>query len=242
MTLAVILLLGFCAPSLTAPTAALAALPVRHQAAPQAASATKPDAAPAQDHPEQDHPAQDQGTAPAAQNLPAPSPPTSPPGTPPQKSSGQAQPATAPQSHHRKRVLSPNCSTAPASGQTASGSASAQADPAAPKSAPANCPPARVIVRQGGISEPSIQLAGGATGDQKSHARDTANQMLESTNANLKKIAGRQLSANQQDMVTQTRQFMAQAKAAVDDGDLERARTLAWKAQLLSEELVKPEK
>jgi hypothetical protein len=97
-------------------------------------------------------------------------------------------------------------------------------------------------VRQGGISEPSIQLAGGATGDQKSHARDTANQMLESTNANLKKIAGRQLSANQQDMVTQTRQFMAQAKAAVDDGDLERARTLAWKAQLLSEELVKPEK
>jgi hypothetical protein len=66
--------------------------------------------------------------------------------------------------------------------------------------------------------------------------------MLESTNANLKKIAGRQLSANQQDMVTQTRQFMAQAKAAVDDGDLERARTLAWKAQLLSEELVKPEK
>jgi hypothetical protein len=64
--------------------------------------------------------------------------------------------------------------------------------------------------------------------------------MLETTDANLKKIAGRQLSSSEQDMVNQIRQFMAQSKAAVDSGDLERARTLAWKAQLLSEELVKP--
>jgi hypothetical protein len=63
-----------------------------------------------------------------------------------------------------------------------------------------------------------------------------------SADANLKKIAGRQLDSNQQDMVTQIRQFMSQAKEAIDAGDLERARTLAWKAQLLSEELVKPEK
>jgi len=66
--------------------------------------------------------------------------------------------------------------------------------------------------------------------------------MLESTKANLKKIAGHPLSPNQQDMVNQTRQFMEQSKTAADAGDLERARTLAWKAQLLSEELVKPEK
>jgi len=55
-------------------------------------------------------------------------------------------------------------------------------------------------------------------------------------------IAGHQLSSNQQDMVNQIRQFMGQSKAAIDSGDLERARTLAWKAQVLSEELVKPEK
>jgi hypothetical protein len=42
-------------------------------------------------------------------------------------------------------------------------------------------------------------------------------------------------------MVTQIHQFMDQSKTAVKDGDLERARTLAWKAQLLSEELVKPQ-
>lgn len=98
-----------------------------------------------------------------------------------------------------------------------------------------------MIVRQGGTSEPSIQLAGGAAG-QASHERDTANQMLGTTEANLKKVAGRQLSPNEQDMVNQARQFMEQSKAAVAAGDLERARTLAWKAQLLSEELVKPEK
>jgi hypothetical protein len=98
-----------------------------------------------------------------------------------------------------------------------------------------------VIVRQGGTSEPSIQLAGGAAG-QTPHERDTANQMLGTTEANLKKVAGRQLTPNEQDMVNQARQFMEQSKAAVAAGDLERARTLAWKAQLLSEELVKPEK
>jgi hypothetical protein len=97
-------------------------------------------------------------------------------------------------------------------------------------------------VRQGGASEPSVQLAGGTPGGQTSHERDTAKQMLGSTEANLKKIAGRQLTQNQQDMVSQIRQFIDQSKKAVDAGDLERARTLAWKAQLLSEELLKPEK
>jgi hypothetical protein len=97
-------------------------------------------------------------------------------------------------------------------------------------------------VRQGGASEPSVQLAGGTPGDQTSHERDTANQMLGATQVNLKKIAGRQLTPNQQDMVNQIHQFMDQSKTAVDAGDLDRARTLAWKAQLLSEELVKPEK
>ena len=66
--------------------------------------------------------------------------------------------------------------------------------------------------------------------------------MLESADANLKKIAGRQLSSNQQDLVNQIRQFMGQSKTSSEAGDLERARTLAWKAKLLSEELVKPEK
>jgi hypothetical protein len=95
-----------------------------------------------------------------------------------------------------------------------------------------------VIVQQGGTSEPSIQLAGAATAPQA----NTANQMLATTESNLKKITGQQLTSSQQDMVNQIHQFIDQSKAAVQDGDLERARTLAWKAQLLSDELVKPAK
>ena len=66
--------------------------------------------------------------------------------------------------------------------------------------------------------------------------------MLQSAEENLKKIEGRQLSSSQRDMVTQVRQFVNQSKSATAAGDLESARTLAWKAQLLSEELINPDK
>jgi len=66
--------------------------------------------------------------------------------------------------------------------------------------------------------------------------------MLEAAAHNLKSMGTRQLNSNQQDMVRQIRQFMDQSKAATTAGDLDRARTLAWKAQLLSEELLSPEK
>ena len=96
-------------------------------------------------------------------------------------------------------------------------------------------------MKQGGTADNSIQLAGAGAGTgASSNQKDTANQMLAATESNLKKIAGQQLSSDQQDMVSQIRQFMAQSKSAVGDGDMERARTLAWKAQVLSEELVKP--
>ena len=121
-------------------------------------------------------------------------------------------------------------------------SSGASTSPNPSGSAPANCPPSKIIVRQGGTSEPTIQLAGGPVGDQAAQQRDNATQMLEATSENLKKIAGRTLTANQQDMVNEVRKFIEQSKAATTAGDLDRARTLAWKAQLLSEELVKPPK
>jgi hypothetical protein len=93
-------------------------------------------------------------------------------------------------------------------------------------------------VRHGGTSEPSIQLAG----DQPPKERDVTNQLLSATDANLRKLEGRQLSANQQDMVSQVRQFMEQSRSAMGAGDFQRSRTLAWKAQLLSEELTNPPK
>jgi len=160
-------------------------------------------------------------------------------------SSSQNPPATKKRRRRKKKVHASDCNSAPASpGQAASdsvpSSAAASNAGATTASAPTNCPPSKVIVRQGGTAEPSIQLAGGAA--SASQQRDTANKMLGTTEANLKKIEGRQLTSNQQNMINQIRQFMEQSKAAVGDGDLDRARTLAWKAQVLSEELVKPAK
>jgi hypothetical protein len=103
-----------------------------------------------------------------------------------------------------------------------------------------NCPPPKVVVRQGGTSDPSIQLAGGSGGAQPPKADATTNQMVGSTEENLKKLAGRRLSATEQDMVSQIHQYIEQSKAAATDGDPERARTLAWKAETLSEDLIKP--
>jgi hypothetical protein len=95
-------------------------------------------------------------------------------------------------------------------------------------------------VRQGGTSEPSIQLEGG-TDDEAAYQKNYANQILATTQHNLNQLAGRQLNENQKSMLNQVHDFMQQAKKAVTGGDLDRARTLAWKAQLLSQELIKPE-
>jgi hypothetical protein len=70
--------------------------------------------------------------------------------------------------------------------------------------------------------------------------QSSTNQLTAATEENLKKIAGRQLSSSQQEMVTQIKQFMMQSKAAVAAGDPERGHNLALKAHLLSDELVKP--
>jgi len=233
MTLATILILF----SIFSTPSALPLVAQEQQTAPQSDSANKP---------AETSPAQDQGAAAPAQNPSTPSPPpttaTPSPTAPEKTSSGQTPPKTGKQRRHKKQVVSSSCVSTPATGgQAAAGSAPSNSapPPTTDGSAATNCPPSKVIVQQGGTSDSSIQLAGGA-GGTKSPQRDTANQMLAATEANLKKISAQQLNANQRDMVTQIRQFMQQSKAAVADGDLERARTLAWKAQLLSDELVKP--
>jgi hypothetical protein len=60
------------------------------------------------------------------------------------------------------------------------------------------------------------------------------------TEENLKKAEGRELSPTQREMVSQIKEFLGQSKAAVAAGDLERGHNLALKANLLSDELVKP--
>lgn len=203
-----------------------------------------------------------QSTEPATQAAPE-KPPES--GNP---QAGSTQPETKPSAQtpsnstlpttkrkrHKKKAASSNCGVRPSPpvetgpnspGATPSdpsaGSASASTpgqNPAAPD--PKDCPPPKTIVRHGGTSEPSIQLAGGPNDSQASHQRDVVNQLLGVTENNLKKVVGKQLNSTQQDTLSQARAFVQQSRSAIADGDLDRARTLAWKAETLSEDLIKP--
>ncbi len=140
----------------------------------------------------------------------------------------------------RKKAVTAKCDAAAgsAAGTNASGSTDTSTTSGDPQK---NCPPPKIVVHQGGIAEQSIQLAGGSS-DDANQKRDAANKMLASTEANLKAIGGRQLTAEQEGSASQIRQFVVQSKSALAAGDLERAQTLAWKAKLLSDDLVNPGK
>lgn len=97
----------------------------------------------------------------------------------------------------------------------------------------------KVVVRNGGARDESAQLAPGMTAEQEHNSRQVTGRLLDATDANLKSIAGRQLAAAQQSQLDEIRTYMKQSKEASDSGDLARAHTLAYKARLLSDELVR---
>jgi hypothetical protein len=205
-------------------------------------------------------PTQNQASPSSTQSPPAstnPAPATSAPSTAGTSQTPATQsvqkPAAAHPVQHKKKPAQANCnppaskpgaagSTPSDSATNKSGTAQAGSGTSAAASAPSNCPPIKVVVRQGGTTEPSIELAGSEDSSQVSRDRKAANQMLSVTQQNLKKIEGRNLTASQQDTVKQIRQFIEDSRKATTAGDLDRARTLAWKAQLLSEDLVNPKK
>lgn len=99
--------------------------------------------------------------------------------------------------------------------------------------------PRKIIIRDGGTSEPKNQLSPGNGGQQSTVARQTTDQLLASAQANLKAVSTRTLSPNQQATVEQIKMFVEQANSALKEGDLQRGRNLAMKAHLLSDDLVK---
>jgi hypothetical protein len=194
---------------------------------------------------------QDQNNQPVAQPKPAPTTNSQPT---PSASSPQPQnsPVPAKKRPHHKKTSTPDCSPSPAplkppgsapngtAGPTSAAPGTAHSAPPTTANAKNPCPPPKVVVKDGGSDEPTIELTRGTSEQQASQQRYTTEQLRAATEENLKKLAGRQLTPSQQDMVTQIKQFMDQAKSAVADQDLERGHSLAMKAHLLSEELLKP--
>jgi hypothetical protein len=106
-----------------------------------------------------------------------------------------------------------------------------------PAGTPPDTEPAKKVVPNGGTDEPEVHLSSGLNQEQSSHQIESTKQLLATCDANLKKISGRQLSANQQDTVKQVKSYMEQANAALSLEDVQRAYNLAVKANLLSAEL-----
>jgi hypothetical protein len=183
---------------------------------------------------------------PAQSSEPAQAPPA-----PTGKDAGASDPAKlSPQPHRRHRKQNPNCTNfatavnpiAGGSGDSANPKATADSSNTSEKTTSASlppCPPPKKVIHNGGSEEPTIQLIGGTPAEQASNQRSTE-QLTAATEENLKKIAERKLTPSQQEMVNQVKQFMEQSKTAVAAGNLERGHNLARKAQLLSEELLKP--
>src|SRR5271167_1509726 len=73
---------------------------------------------------------------------------------------------------------------------------------------PGETGPPKTVVPNGGTAEPSVDLSPGLSRQQASHQMESTNQLLASSDANLKKIAGRQLSASQQDTVKQVKSYI----------------------------------
>jgi hypothetical protein len=99
--------------------------------------------------------------------------------------------------------------------------------------------PRKVIVREGGTSEPAAQIAPDISPAEATRQRQKAEQLLGSTDGQLKQLTGRTLNAQQQESVGQIRNYMQGARSALREGDVLRAGTLAEKAHLLSDDLLK---
>jgi hypothetical protein len=109
-----------------------------------------------------------------------------------------------------------------------------QRKPLAPDGAPK-----KVVVREGGASEPAAQIAPGMTPAEAASERQNAERWLGSTDNQLKLLSVRTLDSRQQETVGQIHNYVDGAHSALKEGDVRRASTLAEKAHLLAEDLVK---
>ncbi len=95
------------------------------------------------------------------------------------------------------------------------------------------------MVRDGSTAEPTVKLSPPMSPKQSSNQLKNADGLLAGTESNLKQISGRTLNPAQQETVKQIQSYMDQARKAINEGDLDRGRNLAFKAHLLSDDLVK---
>jgi hypothetical protein len=106
--------------------------------------------------------------------------------------------------------------------------------------APPGAGPTKTVVRNGSTADPTVAISPDLSDQETSRKLNSTDRLLASADANLKQIANRQLSASQEDTVKQIKVYMEQARTAAKNGEVQRAYTLANKANMLSADLVGP--
>ena len=103
--------------------------------------------------------------------------------------------------------------------------------PARPRVAPAPVPDNSADRPKAPVIAPQMSDA------EASAARQQMTSSLNEAEKNLARSQGKTLNATQSDLATKIKQFIGDAQSASREGDWTRARSLATKAQVLSEEL-----
>ena len=102
-----------------------------------------------------------------------------------------------------------------------------------------NTPPKKVVQPDKTETASSIgPISPGPTPADTAHSQASTDQLLQSAETNLNSIT-RQLSKDEEAMRTQIKEFITQSRKATTENDPARAHTLAVKARLLSDDLVK---
>lgn len=100
--------------------------------------------------------------------------------------------------------------------------------------------PTKTVVRNGSTPDPTVAISPDLSDQETSRKLNSTDRLLASADANLKQIANRQLSGSQEDTVKQIKVYMEQARTAAKNGEVQRAYTLANKANMLSADLAAP--
>jgi hypothetical protein len=146
----------------------------------------------------------------------------------------------APESVAKEKSDAGSANSGPANGGSASnGSASGSTKSRQRTATAPDGAPRKIVVRKGGATEPAAQIAPDLAPAEAVRQRQNAEQWLGSTDLQLKQLAGRTLSAQQQETVGQIRNYMNGVRSALQEGDVQRANTLAEKAHLLADDLVR---
>lgn len=110
--------------------------------------------------------------------------------------------------------------------------------PPRPRVAPPPAPPATPPVTDTERPE-APTIAAQMSKEEVAAAQQETNQSLDIVEKNLASAGNKRLNAAQNDLVSKIKGFLKDAREAAQAGDWARARNLAKKAQVLSEELVR---